>query len=44
MHRQNVEKAGMDRLALHALEVALHEQVQKANDQAETDKDAIREG
>ncbi len=44
MHKQNLEKAMGDLQALHGLECALHEQLQKVNDQAEVEKDAVRAG
>jgi uncharacterized protein YecT (DUF1311 family) len=44
MHKQNLEKVMGDLQALHGLECALHEGVQKTNDQAEAEKDAVRAG
>ena len=44
MHKQNLEKVMGDPQALHGLECALHEQLQKVNDQAEAEKDAVRAG
>jgi len=44
MHKQNLEKVMGDPQALHGLECALHEQVQKVNEQAEAEKDAVRAG